>query len=157
MKTKLALIGLTLLFSLSSFAGSLVKTDSGYVSWTVNVNKKKDGTMTYVRLGVSIDASETSSPEEMSVAMSLTFNSPVGGRKDFPMKYEVTDERSQESVVAKIKETIASSLAGSRVEAEEAELELKNLECSETGFLKKKLNCKASFTHVQKISVKLLK
>lgn len=146
MKVILSVIALS--FSLSAFA-SLTKTDSGYVSWTVKINKKKEGVLTYSRSQVQIGGTNSTSPAETSMAARIAFDAGVGGRSEIPMTFTFSDERSQESVEAKIKEIVAKDIADVAVTGQEAEVKLSNLSCEESGFLKKKLTCSANFEHVQ--------
>lgn len=142
-----------LAISASAFA-SLTKTDSGYVSWTVKINKKKEGVLTYSRMSIQVAGHASASQEEQRIALRLGWNSGVGGRQEYAMKFENTDERSQESVEEKIKEIMAKDIADAPVTGEEAEVKIKNLSCEESGFLKKKLTCSAQFEHVQVLNLK---
>lgn len=151
MKTLFVIVALAI--SASSFA-SITKTDSGYVSWTVNINKKKEGVLAYSRMTVQVGGSATASQEEQRMALRLGWNSGVGGRQEYAMKFEHADERSQESVEEKIKGIVSKDIADVAVTGEEAEVKLTNVSCKESGFLKKKLNCSAEFEHVQILNLK---
>lgn len=140
-------------FSTVSFA-SVIKTDSGFVTWTVKINKKNEGVLRYSRSSVQINGSNANTPAEMREAMNISFNSGVGGLSETPMTFAHNDERSQESVEAKIKEFIAKDISKFNVTGEEPELTMSGVECTESGFLKKKLECQAQFKHKQVLNLK---
>lgn len=156
MKSTILISILALCFSISSFAGIITKIDDGIVSWTVNVNKKQDGVLTYSRMGTSVQGKDQLTAEENRLTTQIVFTSGIGGYSEIPMTFNSTDERSQESVEAKIKEILSAEMKKyPAFSGAEAELKIYMNGCSESGFLKKKLTCRAKFKHSQVFEISI--
>jgi hypothetical protein len=138
---------LMLAFTISAHA-EVVKTDSGFVSWTVNV-KDEVGMLTYSRMSVRVDSSRVSSEQEREQAFKLSFNSGLGVRHSIALKFDRADELSSESIIPMIAIQEKGEVSKYRFKVIEKEGTLNNVSCSESGFIKKKLKCTAEYQLVQ--------
>jgi hypothetical protein len=159
MKSKMFYAALILVFSISSFAGSIVKIDSGSITWTVNADENQNGVLTYVKSGVRFEGPNLMSDYELKASFFISLVSPIKSSMYVPMKFTFTDERSQESVELKVQEilkneTLASVNGVFSVEIFEQYIQIKNLNCAESGVTKKRLTCSAEFVNSQVIDLK---
>lgn len=136
---------LALLTSVSSFAGTFVKEDLGFAVWSVKVNKTLDGYINVNRHSQTIETAELSSGERK--LMSSHFNQATfyGNIGNDPVKFENSDERSQESAVEFIKKKLVSELSVVSVEVLSHDFEFKELNCRERGLIKRELICSGKF------------
>ena len=131
----------------------IIKTDSGFVSWTVNV-KDETGMLTYTRMRVGLDGSGTSSEEERAQVFNLSFHSGLGGKHSIALKFDRADESSSDSIIPMIAIQEAGEVSKYRLKVIEKEGRLDNVSCTESGFIKKKLKCTAEYKLVQVLELK---
>lgn len=151
MKTKLLVLSLMATLSFAATAGTFLKKESGQASWTVNVKDKK-GTVIVNTNSQGYDASGLNSDEQQRVFF-LPMN--FGRLIETSLKYELSDERSQETVDAFIVNLMKTELSGLPVKVLNSEVEFQNVNCLETGMFKKQLQC--SSTYKAKLSVEFSK
>jgi hypothetical protein len=151
MKTKLFFLALMATLSFSVSAGTFLKLESGSASWTVNVKDKK-GTVQVYTNSQGYDGSGLESSEQQKVIfLPMSFGRSV----DLPMKFELSDERSQETVEAFIVSLMKTELTGQPIKVLDSEVEFQNITCLETGIFKKQLQCSSPYK--AKLSVEFSK
>lgn len=143
---------LLLTLSLSTFAGTFVQEDEGSAQWTLQI-KSREGQLTVNRSGKGIHSKDLTYKEQRSIS-DLVWLSSLGTIINSTQKFELTDERSQETVIEQIKLRIAQELPLDRFNVLSSEVVLSNLNCEEKGFLKKRLECSAQFKAETEVSLK---
>lgn len=142
MKTKLFFLGLIATLSLSASAGTFLRTESGQASWIVNV-KDKNGSIKVFTNSQGYNASGLDGSEMQRVTwLPISFSRSA----ELPSKFELSDERSQETVEALIVKLMNAELAGQPVKVLDSKVVLHNVTCQEQGFFKKQLLCSSSYS-----------
>lgn len=142
MKTLITLVALGL--SLTSFAGTFLKEDSGRAEWIIKIDKEQKGTVSVGRSSQSIKAVDLS-PEEQIKLLPLVGLSGLGTIIQEELTFETTDARSIEAVTALIKKKMTAELGSFPGEVIDAIVTYEYLNCQETGFFKKQLVCSARY------------
>lgn len=141
------------LLSSSAFAGSIIKSDSGSASWSMNI-KNKVGVVKLTRNSTGYKGIDLSTEEKIRVSNILGWFSDLGILKEEAVTFENADERSQETVSNLIKNTLISELSKIDSEIKEADIKFDNLNCQEKGFFKKQLICSADYESRMNIELK---
>jgi len=151
MKTKLFVLALMATLSLSVSAGTFLKTEAGQVSWTVNLKDKKGSIQIYTHTQ-GYDSTRLDPHEQQRVIfLPMSFGRSI----DLPMNFELSDERSQETVEAYIVTLMKTELAGLPTKVLDSDVELQSITCLESGVFKKKLKC--STLYKAKLTVEFTK
>lgn len=141
MKTKLFFLGLMATLTFSVSAGTFQKTESGNASWTVNVKDKKGTVQVYTNSQGYDGSGLESNEQQRMIFLPMSFGRSV----DLPMKFELSDERSQETVEAFIVTLMKTELTGLPIKVLGSEVEFHNVTCLETGVFKKQLQCSSPY------------
>lgn len=132
------------LITSSAYAGSFVKIDKGNVSWSLNVKSKK-GQITLTRYSTGTEGKDLSTDEQIKITNTIGWYSGLGTIANEQSSFENSDERSQETVSSLIKQKMLNDLARLNIELKNSEINIENLNCKESGFIKKTLNCTAQY------------
>lgn len=141
MKTKLLVLSLLTTLSFAATAGTFFKNESGEASWTVNVKDKK-GTVSIYTNSQGYNGSDLTQDElQRVIFLPMNFSRSV----ETTLKYELSDERSQETVDAFIVNLMKAELSTLPVNVLNSEVEFRNVNCVETGMFKKQLQCSSTY------------
>lgn len=144
------LLVLSVFLSSTAFAGSFLKIDKGTASWNLDVSKKT-GTISLTRYSAGTEGKNLTSDEQTKLFHALGWSSGLGTISNLAVSFENTDERSQETVIELIKEKMIGEMNKLKTEVKVADINIKNLVCEESGFIKKKLSCHGEY--VSKLDV----
>lgn len=142
MKTKLFILALISTVSFSTFATTFTKTESGSVSWDLNIKSKQGSIIAYSDSSGYRQQGEVSNYDQRIISnLPLYFGRSINKAVSF----ELSDERSQESVQELIASEMLVDLKGLNIRVLSKNIVLRNANCIEHGFIKKELSCGAKF------------
>lgn len=138
----------------SSFAGTFVKEDLGFAVWEVKVNKTRDGHINVNRHSQTIETDELNSEERGHIASRFGWMATLGNIGNDPLKFENSDDRSQESAAEFIKKKLVSELGDLSVEVVGHDFAFNELNCRERGLIKRELICSGKYTSRMTVEIK---
>ena len=133
-------------FAFNSFAGGFTKTDKGTVSWSLKP-RTKVGVVSITRNEQNLELRDLGLSQTIRVTLVYSAITPLGNLGKIDTKFSNTDERSQEDVATIIKDKMIAEIVKIEMPSDIKlnNIELKNVECKETGFFSRQLDCKAAY------------